>query len=139
MELGRSRHRKFKIYDVFLSFKGRDVRRGFVDHLYNALTRGGLHEFLDTHQINGGEDISASLQNAVEVSRILIAQSAWCLREASLIAQQVLLQGKEESAIAIPLFDNVTPELKKLVIGRIVSSNIAVYLGGHSKKTRIGG
>jgi hypothetical protein len=40
MELGRSRHRKFKIYDVFLSFKGRDVRRGFVDHLYNALTRG---------------------------------------------------------------------------------------------------
>lgn len=45
---------KFKIHDVFLSFKGRDVRRGFVDHLYNALTRGGLHKFLDTHQINGG-------------------------------------------------------------------------------------
>jgi len=34
----------------------------------------------------------------------------WCLKEASLIARQVLLQGKDEdSAFAVPLFDNLTP------------------------------
>lgn len=66
--------------------------------------------------MNRGDDIFASLQQAIEVSRILIpifshnyAQSAWCLREVSLIAPQVLLQGKdEESAIAVPLVSNLT-------------------------------
>jgi hypothetical protein len=164
IELGRGRYRKFQIYDVFLSFKGRDVRRGFVDHLYNALTGAGFRVLIDTHQINRGEDISASLQQAIEVSHIQIpifshnyAQSAWCLTEAWFVALQVLLQGKEEeSAIAVTLFDILTPEQVRHPgtgtiwqhRGRYGSKEIgewsdAVFQlcrvsGGRSKKTRIG-
>ena len=48
-------------YDVFLSFRGPDVRKDFVDHLYNALTSAGIHVFLDSHQLNKGDNITTTL------------------------------------------------------------------------------
>lgn len=104
-------------YDAFLSFGGPDVRRGLVDHLFHAITSEGLRAFLDTQSLNRGGDISATLHHAIQVSRILMpifstnyAQSPWCLREASVIASQVVLQrhGKRWP-IVIPLFYDVTP------------------------------
>ena len=99
-------------YDVFPSFRGHDVRKGFVDHLDHALTSAGFRAFLDTRDVNSGDDISATLEHAVERSRVLIpifspnyAQSYWCLRESSLIARRV----RKGSAIAIPVFYDVTP------------------------------
>jgi len=94
------------------------VRRGFVDHLYHALTSAGFSVFLDTYQIKRGDDISAALQHAIEVSHILIpifshnyARSTWCLKEVSLIVHEVLRKKRKdnESAVAIPLFYDVTP------------------------------
>ena len=100
-------------YDVFLNFRGLDVRRGFVSHLYDALTSAGFSVFLDSHQMKRGDDISAALHHAIQVSHILIpifsrsyAQSAWCLKEASHIANR-LLDGS--AAIVIPLFYDVSP------------------------------
>jgi hypothetical protein len=108
---GRERKR-YRQYDVFLSFCGRDVRKGFVDHLYHALAGAGFRVFLDTCDLRRGEDIFENLQHGIEVSNILIpifstnyAKSAWCLREVSLIARQV----EKGSAIAVPLFYNVRP------------------------------
>jgi hypothetical protein len=97
-------------YDVFLSFRGSDVRKGFVDHLYRALTATKeIRVFHDAHQIKKGDDINATLKHAIESSRIRIpifspdyASSVWCLNEVSLIATQV--QGT-----AIPLFYKVAP------------------------------
>ena len=107
---------RYRGYDVFLSFRGRDVRKGFVDHLYHALDGAGFHVFLDTYNLQRGEDISISLQHGIEMSRILIpifstnyVESAWCLREVSLITRQVQEKGKKGWTIAVPLFYDVTP------------------------------
>ena len=77
-------------YDVFLSFRRRELR----------------------NNMNRGDVISASLSHAIEESGTFIptfstnyAKSVWCLTESSLIARQV----QNGSAIAIPLFYNVTP------------------------------
>ena len=97
-------------YDVFLSFSGSNVRKGFVDHLYRALTAGNeIRVFHDAHQLKKGDDINATLKHAIECSRIRIpilspdyASSVWCLKEAHLIATQV--RGR-----AIPLFYKMAP------------------------------
>ena len=96
--------------DVFLSFRGPDVRRGFVDHLYTAMTSAGIHVFLDAHQLNKGEDINTAIEHAIESSRIRIpifspdyANSVWCLNECLLISRQ-----KQES-LTVPLFYKVDP------------------------------
>eukprot|EP00253_Pinus_taeda_P006159 PITA_06159 len=96
-------------YDVFLSFRGPDVRRGFLDHLYSALTGADIHVFLDAHQLTKGDDIGETLEYAIQRSRIKIpifspdyAASVWCLKEVALIASEV--QGR-----TIPLFYKVLP------------------------------
>ncbi|KAM7466167.1 hypothetical protein LguiB_013729 [Lonicera macranthoides] len=75
-------------YDVFLSFRGEDTRRNFTDHLYDALTRAGIHTFRDDDQLPRGKHIPFQLMKAIEESRISIiifsenyASSRWCLNE----------------------------------------------------------
>lgn len=55
-----------------------------MDHLYHAHPSWGLRVFLDTHEINRGEDISASLHHAIEVSRILIPNTIGLVPQRSL-------------------------------------------------------
>ncbi|MCD9560236.1 hypothetical protein HAX54_018740 [Datura stramonium] len=75
-------------YDVFLSFRGEDVRKNFVDHLYTALQQRGIHTFKDDEKLERGKSISSSLFKAIEESMIAIiifsqnyAASSWCLDE----------------------------------------------------------
>ncbi|XP_010532027.1 PREDICTED: protein SUPPRESSOR OF npr1-1, CONSTITUTIVE 1-like [Tarenaya hassleriana] len=75
-------------YDVFLSFRGEDVRRGFLSHLYRALTDSGIHVFRDDKALRRGDFIGPALSEAIEESRIAIVvlsesypNSHWCLRE----------------------------------------------------------
>lgn len=51
-------------YQVFLSFRGPDVRRGFLGHLYDALKSAGFNVFQDSYEINIGDDISAAIHHA---------------------------------------------------------------------------
>ncbi|XP_057835165.1 disease resistance protein RPV1 [Cryptomeria japonica] len=99
---------RHKEYHVFLSFRGKDVRKTLVDHLYQALTAAGLNVFLDTHKLKKGEIIGSSLEKAIESSAIRIpifskgyADSAWCLKEA---ATMVKTEG-----LIIPFFYDVDP------------------------------
>jgi hypothetical protein len=101
--------RKAWTYQVFLSFRGPYVRRNFVDHLYNAFTKEGIHVFLDVHQQKKGEDINATIKHAIECNQIRIpifspdyATSVWCVKEVSLIAQQ-------EQGRILPLFYKMSP------------------------------
>ncbi|GLJ40703.1 hypothetical protein SUGI_0840890 [Cryptomeria japonica] len=97
-----------KRYHVFLSFRGEDVRKSLVDHLFQALSAAGLNVFLDSHKLEKGEIIGLSLERAIESSAIRIpifsrgyADSAWCLKEAAAMLKS--------PGLIIPLFYHVNP------------------------------
>ncbi|KDO36454.1 hypothetical protein CISIN_1g037311mg [Citrus sinensis] len=79
--------RNNKKYDVFVSFRGEDIRDNFTSHLYSALARQNIQTFIDD-QLNRGDEISESLVKAIKASAISViifsedyASSRWCLDE----------------------------------------------------------
>ncbi|KAL4601373.1 hypothetical protein ACB092_11G268200 [Castanea dentata] len=57
-----------KDFDVFLSFRGEDTRRGFVSHLFEALSRQGIQTFIDDN-LTRGENISEELLKIIECTK----------------------------------------------------------------------
>ncbi|KAL4586011.1 hypothetical protein LXL04_010641 [Taraxacum kok-saghyz] len=105
-----SNQKSFK-YHVFLSFRGEDTRKTFVDHLYASLTRLGIHTFRDNEELEKGKQID-QLFKAIEESRFFIivfsknyAASSWCLKEVTKIME--CQDGNQQ--IAYPLFYDVEP------------------------------
>ncbi|CAH1416313.1 unnamed protein product [Lactuca virosa] len=64
-----SNQKSFK-YHVFLSFRGEDTRKTFVDHLYASLKQKGIHTFRDNEELEKGKRIE-ELFKAIEESRLL--------------------------------------------------------------------
>ncbi|XP_075646075.1 disease resistance protein Roq1-like isoform X2 [Castanea sativa] len=101
-----------KDFDVFLSFRGEDTRRGFVSHLFEALTRQGIQTFIDDN-LTRGENISEELLKVIENSSLSIivfsknyASSSWCLDELAKII--------ECTKKVLPVFYQVDPsEVRK--------------------------
>ncbi|XP_034228533.1 disease resistance protein RPV1-like [Prunus dulcis] len=98
-------------YDVFLSFRGLDTRNNFTGHLYSNLIRNGINTFMDD-ELQRGEEISQTLFNAIEESRIHVvvfsenyAFSRWCLDE----LVHILECQKSKPHIFYPVFYNVDP------------------------------
>ncbi|XP_018716941.2 disease resistance protein RPV1-like [Eucalyptus grandis] len=99
-------------YDVFLSFRGTDVRNNFVDHLYTAVDHSGINTYIDSEELGKGEQISTTLMEAIEESKIAIiafsenyASSLWCLEEAVKI-----MECKEQRGLVVfPVFYKVEP------------------------------
>jgi len=58
--------------DVFLSFRGSDTRLGFFGNLYKALSDRGIHTFIDHEKLKRGEEITPTLVNAIQESKITI-------------------------------------------------------------------
>ncbi|GJW64407.1 NB-ARC domains-containing protein [Tanacetum coccineum] len=56
-------------YDVFVSFRGEDIRRNFMDHLFNDFNQKGIFAFRDDNEFPKGEEISPHLYKAIEESR----------------------------------------------------------------------
>ncbi|XP_030966144.1 TMV resistance protein N-like [Quercus lobata] len=102
-----------KDFDVFLSFRGEDTRRGFVSHLYKALDQHGIRTFIDDN-LHRGENISEELLQTIENSSASIvvfsknyASSSWCLDELAKII--------ECTQKVLPVFYQVDPsEVRKL-------------------------
>ncbi|KAF5469514.1 hypothetical protein F2P56_013579, partial [Juglans regia] len=98
-------------HDVFLSFRGEDVRQNFISHLYHALHQRGINTYIDNN-LERGEEISSELFKAIEGSMISIivlskkyAESRWCLDELLKI-----LECKDTvKQIILPVFYNVDP------------------------------
>ncbi|GKC89896.1 ARID DNA-binding domain-containing protein [Tanacetum coccineum] len=55
-------------YDVFVSFRGDDVRKNFKDHLFNDFKQKGILAFRDDRELPKGEEISPHLYKAIEES-----------------------------------------------------------------------
>ncbi|XP_042492299.1 toll/interleukin-1 receptor-like protein [Macadamia integrifolia] len=96
-------------YDVFINFRGEDTRNNFVGHLYGALTKLGIHAFIDSKDLQKGDDIG-ELDAAIRGSKLSIAvfsekyaESKWCLQE----LVQMLECHKTNNQIFFPIFFKV--------------------------------
>ncbi|CAL2236134.1 unnamed protein product [Prunus armeniaca] len=97
-------------YQVFLSFRGEDTRKGFTGHLHEALSDAGISTFLDDNELERAEFIKTQLEQAIDGSMISIivfsksyADSTWCLDELVKIMECRERLGQQ----VIPLFYNV--------------------------------
>lgn len=103
---------KIQKYDAFLSFRGVDIRKTFVSHLYNALVQRGINVFKDDERLETGKSISDELLKAIEESKFAIvifsesyASSKWCLNELA----HIIKCRKELDLTLIPIFFDVNP------------------------------
>ncbi|KAL6132627.1 hypothetical protein ACLB2K_064867 [Fragaria x ananassa] len=100
-------------YDVFLSFRGQDTRRGFVSHLYHQLEFCQLFKtFIYDRELGVGSEISPELLSAIEHSHLAIvvispnyASSTWCLDELAKIIESMNPGDKR----VLPVFLDVDP------------------------------
>nr|KYP65476.1 Putative disease resistance protein At4g11170 family [Cajanus cajan] len=98
-------------YDVFISFRGEDVRRNFISHLGSALHRGNIEAFVDAN-LEKGDEVWPSLCEAIHDSHLAIvvfsenyADSKWCLKE----LVEILHCRKIQGLAVIPVFYQVDP------------------------------
>nr|XP_043622270.1 disease resistance protein RPV1-like [Erigeron canadensis] len=104
---------KSYIYDVFVSFRGKDLRTSFVDHLFEAFRRHGIIVFKDDKHIEVGQRISDELPKAIKDSKFHIvifsqkyADSYWCLNE---LIEILECQNPEKERTLFPIFYHVKP------------------------------
>ncbi|RDX98787.1 Disease resistance protein RPP4, partial [Mucuna pruriens] len=98
-------------YDVFVSFRGADIRQDFLSHLIKEFSRKQIAAFVD-YKILKGDELSEALLAAIEgsvISLIIFSQnyasSRWCLLELVKIVQC----RKEDGQIVLPIFYRVDP------------------------------
>ncbi|KAL3739700.1 hypothetical protein ACJRO7_021031 [Eucalyptus globulus] len=99
-------------YEVFLSFRGTDLRNTFLGHLYKALYHNGIYTFIDSEELKKGDQILPTLMKAIEESCVAIiifsedyASSQWCLEEVMKI-----MECKEQKDLTVlPVFYKVDP------------------------------
>ncbi|KAL6130514.1 PREDICTED: TMV resistance protein N-like [Fragaria vesca subsp. vesca] len=100
-------------YDMFLSFSGKDTRKGIVSTLYHELKKlSNFNPFMDSQELKPGAEISSDLLTAIQESKSVIIflspnydSSAWCLDELEIIVQCL----ETRNTKVIPLFYNVDP------------------------------
>ncbi|KAG4990827.1 hypothetical protein AAZX31_09G072600 [Glycine max] len=98
-------------YDVFVSFRGKDIRQDFLSHLVEAFDMKRIYAFVD-NKLEKGEKIWKSLVEAIEGSLISLiifsqgyASSHWCLEELEKIHECKEKYGQ----IIIPVFYHLEP------------------------------
>nr|XP_043637859.1 disease resistance protein RUN1-like [Erigeron canadensis] len=98
-------------YDVFLSFRGEDTRKTFVDHLHSALVQRLIRVYKDDEALPRGDSIGPSIFKAIEESHIVVivfsknyAGSSWCLDELSYI-----MKCRVRGLTVMPIFYDVDP------------------------------
>ncbi|KAK2431722.1 TMV resistance protein N [Trifolium repens] len=99
-------------WQIFLSFRGEDTRYAFTGSLYKDLCQGGFKTFMDDGGLDTGDQISPSLLNAIEASKLSIivlsenyANSSWCLDE----LVKIMECKKLKKQLVWPIFYKVDP------------------------------
>ncbi|CAN1832673.1 Disease resistance protein L6 [Linum perenne] len=104
-------------YEVFLSFRGPDVRLHFADHLYTYLVGSKIRTFRDEEELPKGEFIAPSLVKAITESKVYIpifsqnyASSKCCLQELAKMVECWRSGGGEKGQhIILPVFYFIDP------------------------------
>ncbi|CAN6993658.1 unnamed protein product, partial [Brassica oleracea var. botrytis] len=99
------------LYHVFLSFRGVDVRKGFLSHVRKGLEGKGIIAFVDD-EMERGESVGPLLVGAIRQSRVAIvllssnyASSSWCLDE----LVEIMKCRDEYKQPVLPIFYKVDP------------------------------
>lgn len=103
-------------HQVFPSFRGEDVRRGFLSHIHKEFERKGITLFID-NDIDRSKSIGPELIEAIRRSKISVvlisknyASSTWCLNE----LVEIIKCRKELDQIVMIVFYEVDPsDVKK--------------------------
>ncbi|XP_059668941.1 disease resistance protein Roq1-like [Cornus florida] len=131
-------------YDVFLSFRGEDTRKNFVDHLHAAIQQKGIDTFKDDEKIERGKSISTALLTAIKESRFAVivssknyASSSWCLDE----LVEIIECKNKIGQIVFPIFYNVDPSKvrKQQGVSHKHLPNMKKILGMTKKRCKDGG
>ncbi|KAL6297402.1 hypothetical protein ACE6H2_005544 [Prunus campanulata] len=124
-------------YQVFLSFRGEDTRKGFTGHLHAALSDAGIRTFLDDNELKRAEFIKTQLEQAIDGSMISIivfsksyADSSWCLDELVKIMECRERLGQQ----VIPLFYNVEASDVRKQTGSFAQAFEKHEAGKHEKE-----
>ena len=95
-----------------MSFRGDDTRAKFISHLYTALENAGIYVFRDNDEIQRGDQISASLLQAIGQSKISIvvlsrsyANSRWCMLE----LENIMDISRAQGMVVVPVFYEIDP------------------------------
>lgn len=107
---------------VFINFRGKELRKHFVSHLYDALKRGGINVFMDSDE-DPGEDLEI-LFKRIEESTIALAilsskytESRWCLNELVKM-HECSTKGKGcKNLLVIPIFYKLKPSIVEALEG----------------------
>ncbi|KAF8019297.1 hypothetical protein BT93_G0085 [Corymbia citriodora subsp. variegata] len=121
-------------YEVFLSFRGGDVRKGFIQFLYRTLVDSGIDTFIDYDGIEFGEEIMLKILQVIRHTDICIpvfssdfASSKSCLKE---VAEMVAF-----NRTIMPIFYDVSPEVVGEV-GPSVVGEVGEQEGNYKKSFR---
>ncbi|CAH8366249.1 unnamed protein product [Eruca vesicaria subsp. sativa] len=97
-------------HQVFINFRGADLRRRFVSHLVTALKQNNINVFIDDYE-DRGQPLE-TLMLRIEESKIALAifswkytDSVWCVRELAKIKACT----DEGTLVAIPIFYKLEP------------------------------
>ncbi|XP_056168371.1 disease resistance protein L6-like [Syzygium oleosum] len=109
-------------YQVFLSFRGPDTRRGFTNTLCHGMNDAGIRVFMDDEELRPGERISEELLQAIDNSKIYMpifsknyASSHWCLCElAKMVENTSESKTDGNKKVIMPIFYDVKPDDVKL-------------------------
>lgn len=106
-------------HQVFINFRGEELRYTFVSHLVEALENDNIKVFIDNYA-DKGEPLEILLTK-IQESRIALAilsmkytESIWCLRELAMIKDCV----EKGTLAAIPIFYKIDPSMVKYVTGK---------------------
>ncbi|CAL1392557.1 unnamed protein product [Linum trigynum] len=105
-------------YEVFLSFRGPDIRDSFADCVYRGLIRSKIRTFRDEQDLPKGEKMEHFLLRAIVETKIYVpiisptyVDSRWCLQE---LAKMVECWKQGKGHVILPIFYFVAPsEVKK--------------------------
>ncbi|GLJ18874.1 hypothetical protein SUGI_0337220 [Cryptomeria japonica] len=95
-----------KKYDVFLSFRGIDVRKTFVDHFFQSLADAGINAYLDERSMKTEKSIEDALKQTIDDSDICIIISSTNYASSALCLQELTHMCNSKAAIE-PLFYDV--------------------------------